>query len=79
MSAQRPLDYDHLLASARALFPDSTVAVIYSPYETIHVDVDGHRFTFEIGSDDDEYVFTDGKTTFTVPLMDLGEDFWDFS
>lgn len=73
MSAKKPLDYDHLFASARVLFPDSTIAVIHAPCETIHVDVDGHRFTFEIGSDDDSYVFSDGVTSFEIALMDYPE------
>jgi hypothetical protein len=73
-----PLDRLHLIDHARALFPGATIDVIHTPDEIIHIDVDGHRFTFEIGSDDDEYVFTDGNTAFTIPLMDFSEGFWDF-
>lgn len=75
MSNHEPLDRLHLIDHAQAMFPDATIDVIYTPDEIIHIDVDGHRFTFEIGSDDDEYVFTDGTTAFSIPLMDLGEDF----
>lgn len=75
MSNDEPLDRLHLIDHARALFPGATIDVIHAPEEIIHIDVDGHRFTFEIGSDDDEYVFTDGHTTFTIPLMEID---WDF-
>lgn len=68
-------DHDHLLHHAQGLFPDAAIQITHTDDEIIHIDVDGHRYTFEIGSDDDEYVFTDGRTTFTVPLMDLDEDF----
>jgi len=74
MTDDKPLDYDHLLSHAQALFPASTVAVIHTPDEIIHIDVDGHRYTFEIGSDDDEYLFTDGKSAFSIPLMEID---WD--
>jgi hypothetical protein len=70
-----PRDRDHLVLKAQALFPGSSIDVTYEPEEIIHIDVDGHRFTFEIGSDDDEYVFTDGKITFSIQLMDFDEDF----
>ena len=49
--------------------------MIHTPAEVIHIDVDGYRFTFEIGSDDDEYIFTDGKVSFAIPLMEID---WDF-
>ena len=75
MSNHEPLDRLHLIDHAQAMFAGATIDVIYTPDEIIHIDVDGHRFTFEIGSDDDEYVFTDGKTAFSIPLMDFGEDF----
>ena len=75
MSNQEPLDRIHLLTQTQALFPGATIDVTYDPDEIIHIDVDGHRYTFEIGSDDDEYVFTDGSTTFTIPIMDFDEDF----
>lgn len=42
--------------------------------EIIHIDVDGHRFTFEIGSDDDCYVFGDGEKSFVIPLMENPEE-----
>ncbi|OHT18509.1 hypothetical protein [Edaphosphingomonas haloaromaticamans] len=75
MSDDQPLDRTHLLSHAQALFPDTTINVVYDPNEIIHIDVNGRRYTFEIGSDDDEYVFTDGLTTFTIPIMDCDEDF----
>ena len=75
MSDNEPLDRLHLLSHVQALFPGAVIEVVHTPDEIIHVDVDGHRYTFEIGSDDDEYVFTDGKVTFTIPLMEID---WDF-
>lgn len=63
-------DYDHLLHHACRLFPNSSVTVIHTDDEVIHIDVDEHRYTFEITSDDEEYVFTDGHTAFTIPLME---------
>lgn len=65
-----PLDREHLLLNARSLFPHVNVTLTYAPDEIIHIDVDGRRFSFEIGSDDDEYIFTDGTASFTIPLMD---------
>ena len=77
MPTTEPSDRLHLLSHAQALFPGAVVDVIHTPDEIVHIDVNGHRYTFEIGSDDDEYVFTDGVTAFTIPLMDFDEDFWD--
>lgn len=74
----KPADYDHLMANAARLFPGSKIELSYE-YETIYLDVDGHRFTFEIGSDDDAYVFDDGKTSFEIPLMENLDEPWDFS
>lgn len=71
MSDNEPLDRLHLLSHAQALFPGAVIDVIPTPDEIIHLDVDGHRFTFEIGSDDDAYVFTNGNVTFTIPLMEI--------
>ena len=75
MPDNEPLDWLHLLSHAQALFPGTVIAVIHTPDEIIHIDVDQHRYTFEIGSDDDKYVFTDGKRGFSIPLMDFGKDF----
>lgn len=65
----KPADYTHLLDHASRHFPDARVNVVYTDDEIIHIDVDGHRYTFEIGSDDDQYVFDDGATAFTIPLF----------
>jgi hypothetical protein len=75
MSDNEPLDRSHLLSRTQALFPGAMIEVIHTPDEIIHIDVNGHRYTFEIGSDDDEYFFTDGKTSFSIPLMEID---WDF-
>lgn len=70
-----PRDHDHLLSHAQTVFPGSHVVVTHTPDEIIHIEVDGRRYTFEIGSDDDEYIFTDGKASFSIPLMEIDEDF----
>lgn len=75
MTDSEPLDRPHLLFHAEALFPGAIIDVIHTPDEVIHIDVDGHRYTFEIGSDDDEYCFTDGHNAFSIPLMEIDEDF----
>jgi len=64
----KPADYLHLLQHAWDLFPDANVEIIYED-EMVHFDVDGHRYTFEIGSDDDAYVFSDNESSFTIPLF----------
>jgi len=79
MPADEPLDRLHIFSHAQALLPGATIDVIHTPNEIIHLDVNGHRYTFEIGSDDDEYVFFDGETTFTIPLMDFDVGFWDLA
>lgn len=66
---EKPADYDYLMQHAQGRFPGTFIEVIHTPEEIIHIDVDGHRFTFEIGSDDDEYVFCDGSTSFIIPLF----------
>lgn len=75
MSDSEPLDRLHLLSHAQALFPGAVIDVIHAPDEIIHIDLNGHRYTFEIGSDDDEYLFTDGNASFSIPLMEID---WDF-
>lgn len=70
MPNNQPADYEHLLAHAQALFPDADIRITHTPDEVIYIDVGRRRFTFEIGSDDDAYVFSDGQTSFTVPLME---------
>lgn len=75
MSDNAPLDRLHLLSHAQALFPGAVIDVIHTPDEIIHIDADGHRYTFEIGSDDDEYLFTSEKASFSIPLMEID---WDF-
>jgi hypothetical protein len=64
-----PADHDHLLDHASRRFPGAHIEITYTDDEIIHIDVDGHRYTFEIGSDDDEYQFSDDMTTFTIPLF----------
>ena len=75
MPDHEPLHQLHLISHAQALFPGAVIAVIDTPDETIHIDVDGHRYSFEIGSDDDEHFFTDGKASFSIPLMEIDLDF----
>lgn len=75
----KPADYMHLLQHAWDLFPGANIELTYGEDETIHIEVDGHGFTFEIGSDDDYYVFIDGKTSFVIPLMENPDDIEDLS
>lgn len=69
----QPQDHDHLVHHARLQFPGSAVAVTYDD-EIIHLDIDGVRFTFEIGSDDDAYVFDGPRGSFVIPLMADDDD-----
>jgi len=71
-------DYDHLLRHAQRLFPGARIEITYTKDEIIHINVDQHRFTFEIGSDDDAYIFNDGVTAFEVPLWENPDEPWDF-
>ena len=68
-------DHSHLREHAQRLFPDASIEVLHTDDEVIHIDVNGHRYTFEITSDDEEYVFTDGRTTFRIPLMEGPDEF----
>lgn len=70
----QPADYQHLLRHTQDHFPNATIVIVYTEDEIIHIDVDGHRYTFEIGSDDDAYIFGDSMTTFMIPLMDISFD-----
>lgn len=70
----KPADYLHLLQHACELFPDAIIDIEYGEVETVQILVDGHRFTFEIGSDDDCYSFSDGETSFVIPLIENPED-----
>jgi hypothetical protein len=72
-------DYDYLREHAQRLFPGASIEVIHADDEVIHIDVDGHRFTFEITSDDEEYVFYDGRKSFRIPLMERPDDLQDLS
>jgi len=66
---EKPADYDHLMQHAQKRFPGARIDITYTDEEIIHIDVDGHRFTFEIGSDDDAYIFSDGVAVFEIPLF----------
>lgn len=67
-------DTKYLMHYAATLFPGAAIHITYEK-ETIHIDVDGHHYSFEIGSDDDHYIFSDGKTSFIIPLMENPEYF----
>lgn len=68
-------DYDYLREHAHQIFPGASIDVVHTDDEVIHIDVNGHRYTFEITSEDEEYVFTDGLTTFHIPLMESRDEF----
>lgn len=70
MSDQKPADYDHLMRHARSRFSGASVTITHTEDERIHIDVDGDRYTFDIGSDDDEYLFVGQLGSFAIPLMD---------
>jgi hypothetical protein len=67
-----PADYDHLLHHAQRLFPGVRIAITYDlEADMISLAVDDRRFTFEVGSDDDAYVFVAGDDAFEIPLMEI--------
>jgi translation elongation factor P/translation initiation factor 5A len=68
-------DYDYLRENAQRLFPGASIEVIHADDEVIHIDVDKRRFTFQITSEDEKYEFTDGRETFTIPLMENPDEF----
>ena len=68
-------DYEYLREHAQQLFPGASIEVIHTDDEVIHIDVNGHRYTFEITSDDEMYAFSDGRTTFCIPLMESPDEF----
>lgn len=70
MTQSKPADYDHLMRHACARFPGELITITHTEDERIHIDVDGDRYTFDIGSDDDEYLFVGRAGTFAIPLMD---------
>ena len=70
MTYQKPADYDHLMRYARARFPGASITITHTEDEHIHIDVDEDRYTFDIGSDDDEYLFVGQLGSFAIPLMD---------
>lgn len=70
MTQPEPADYEHLLRYARARFPEASITITHTEDERIHIDVDGDRYTFDIGSDDDEYLFVGQFGSFAIPLMD---------
>lgn len=70
----KPADYLYLLQRAWDLFPGAIIDLEYGDDETVHILVNDHRFTFEIGSDDDCYAFSDGEMSFVIPLMENPED-----
>jgi hypothetical protein len=65
----QPADYNHLMQHTMRLFPSAHIDISHTEDEIIHIDVNGHRYTFEIGSDDDAYIFDDGVTSFTIPIF----------
>lgn len=61
----------HLTRHAQTLFPGSQITVTQDfDNEVIRLEIDGVTYTFEIGSDDDRYVFVGPDRAFDLPLMD---------
>ena len=69
MTHQKPADYDHLMRYARTRFPGASITITHTEDERVHIDVDGDRYTFDIGSDDDEYAFVGRFSSFAIPLL----------
>ena len=63
-------DFEYLTVQSRRRFPYSQISVFYPEDEVIHILIDGRLFVFEIGSDDDAYVFTNRTEAFEIPLLD---------
>ena len=62
---------DHLINEASKLFPNSTISLEYGDqYEEIHLYIDGARYTFNVGSDDDVFVFYAGNNRIVIPALD---------
>lgn len=66
---EKSADYDHFIQHAQEMFPGAAINITYTPDEIIYLDVDGHRYTFEVTRDDDTYTFYDGSTSFAIPLF----------
>ena len=63
---------NHLIAEASKLFPNTTITIDYDDDdEAIHLDIDGTRYTFGTGSDDDVYVFRSGNDR--IVIAELGD------
>jgi len=63
---------DHLIAEASKLYPNASVSIHYDDGdEAIHLEIDGTRFTFHSGSDEDDfYVFCSGDDRIVIPALD---------
>lgn len=66
-------DHSYLTQCVQQLFPCSSVIVTYPFEEVINIQIDDRLFVFEVGSEDESYIFDDGRTTFTIPLMENPE------
>lgn len=65
------LERQHLTRLAQALFPGARIKVTQDfDNEVIHLEIDGVLYRFEIGSDDDRYIFVGPDRAFDLPLMD---------
>jgi hypothetical protein len=62
---------NHLIAEASKLFPNASVKIEYDDeLEAIHLDIDGARYTFYVGSDNDAYVFCSDTNRIVMPALD---------
>lgn len=61
---------DHLISEASKLYPIASITVDYDDEdEMIHLTIDGMRYTFHVGSDDDAYVFCSDDRRIVIPAL----------
>jgi len=62
----------HLIAEASKLFPNASISIHFDDEdEAIYLTIDDVRYTFNLGSDDDEaYVFCSGADRIALPAFD---------
>jgi len=62
---------NYLIKEASKLYPNASITVDYDDEdEAIHLDIDGTRYTFQVGSDDDAYVFQSSGARIMLPALD---------
>ena len=71
MTYDERAERDHLISEALEVYPNASISIDYDDEdEAIHLTIDGMRFTFNVGSDDDAYVFQSGDHRIVIPALD---------